>query len=581
MKKMTIKKNIAIVLSLVVLIGFFGIFNLNIPKAEAYSACAIPSQPGRIIVHFTPDFMLTSTYYEKSFNIANANIPAGTYRVTLYGYDGYDTRNTVSQPNERYYVKLMNGNTLVTSSHSTSDLQDNVTFAQVMQVVNSNLVISSNINKVVATHSAYPDSSSPNSIHLGCAAFDPVTPPPATLNGSCSVNPTSANIGDSVNWSATASGGTGSYTYSWTGTDGLIGNTISIVKTYASAGTKTGTLTITSGSQSITRTCTMIVNTPPPDTLNGSCSVSPSAINVGGYLNWSATASGGIGSYTYSWTGTDGLIGNSASVSQAYQTAGTKTGIVTITSGGQSISKTCNAVVNENITNDLSISCNASPSSADRYEDVTWHSYAYGGTGSYTYSWSGTNGLSGNSQNVTKSYSSTGTKIGTITVTSGSQTASASCSMNVVEEDNEDLNVSCYANPSTVQVGNQMRWYVNVSGGDGDYDYDWNGTNGLNSSSHYPYMTYSTPGTKTATVTVTDGDGNEDSDTCYINVNSVLAFSQTYQPPMQSAVYLSQVPYTGIADYYKSIWFFGLLALFSAWIAYIVISYQKNNQEVN
>ena len=85
----------------------------------------------------------------------------------------------------------------------------------------------------------------------------------------------------------------------------------------------------------------------PTPALTGSCSVSPSSVDAGGYLDWYASASGGTGLYTYSWTGTDGLYGNSSYVSKPYFSAGPQTGTVTITSGGQSITANCSAVVNE------------------------------------------------------------------------------------------------------------------------------------------------------------------------------------------------------------------------------------------
>jgi hypothetical protein len=418
------------------------------------------------------------------------------------------------------------------------------------------------------------------SVTKSCAVT--VNPPEIpTLNASCSASPSTVNIGDSVGFSASASGGTGAYSYSWSGTDGLSGNDSYISKVYSSAGIKVGLVTVTSGSQSVTRNCSAMVNTPPDNTLVGSCSVTPTSVNVGGYLNWSASASGGGGSYTYSWSGTDGLSGNSSSASKSYSAAGTKTGAVIITSGSQSITRTCSAVVNEINNDDLIISCSASQSSLDIDEDVTWHAYASGGNGSYDYDWDGTDNLSGSSRNLTWSYDDSGTKRATVTVTSDGHTASASCTTRVYEEDNDDLSVSCYANPSSAQVGSRVRWYVDVSGGDGDYDYDWNGTEGLNTSTKNPYMTYDYPGSKSATVTVTDGDGQEESDTCRVNVNSVLAFSQTYQAPLESAVYLSQVPYTGLAENSRLAFFIGMLALFSAWIAYIVISYKKEHGELS
>lgn len=230
---------------------------------------------------------------------------------------------------------------------------------------------------------------------------------------------------------------------------------------------------------------------------------------------------------------------------------------------------------------DLTLTCSANTSRVDVDEDVIWRAYPNGGTGYYSYDWSGTDGLDGNSRNITWSYDDGGIKRATVTVTSGDDIVSASCTVRVDEEDDEeDLEVSCRANPTSAQVGERIRWTVDVDGGDGDYDYEWDGSNGLDSSSKSPYKTYSSVGRKSATVTVTDGDGNEESDTCYINITSVLAFSQINQAPLLDAVYLSQIPYTG-ANNKKTFIFFGILSLFSAWIAYIIVARKKEVGELN
>lgn len=73
--------------------------------------------------------------------------------------------------------------------------------------------------------------------------------------------------------------------------------------------------------------------TPPPP-ITASCSVEPSLITEGGSARWTVTAAGGNGSFTYSWSGTDGLSGNGTSVTKTYGTLGTKSAQITITSPG-------------------------------------------------------------------------------------------------------------------------------------------------------------------------------------------------------------------------------------------------------
>jgi len=80
------------------------------------------------------------------------------------------------------------------------------------------------------------------------------------VGGSCTASPALASTGDSVTWAATPSGGNGFYTYSWSGTDGLAGTAQSVAKTYLSAGTKTASVTITSGGQSSAVSCSNSVS---------------------------------------------------------------------------------------------------------------------------------------------------------------------------------------------------------------------------------------------------------------------------------------------------------------------------------
>lgn len=68
----------------------------------------------------------------------------------------------------------------------------------------------------------------------------------------------------------------------------------------------------------------------------------------------------------------------------------------------------------------LSVSCNATPATAMVGQNVTWRAVPVGGPSSvYTYLWTGTDGLTGNTASVNKSYSAIGTKHATTTVTSG------------------------------------------------------------------------------------------------------------------------------------------------------------------
>ena len=106
------------------------------------------------------------------------------------------------------------------------------------------------------------------------------------LSVNCSVSPSNPNVTDTVTWSVdSVIGGSSPYTYSWSGTDGLSGTSLSVDKIYTAVGEKTGTVTVTDNT------------TPTP--LTGTCSQSVHVCPAGQSWNGiSCTVGGGPGSST-------------------------------------------------------------------------------------------------------------------------------------------------------------------------------------------------------------------------------------------------------------------------------------------
>lgn len=71
-----------------------------------------------------------------------------------------------------------------------------------------------------------------------------------------------------------------------------------------------------------------------------SCTPSVSQITLGQSMNWSVSATGGNGTYTYVWSGAD-ITGDAAQVSVLYPTTGTKNASVTVTAGADSTAVAC------------------------------------------------------------------------------------------------------------------------------------------------------------------------------------------------------------------------------------------------
>ena len=161
---------------------------------------------------------------------------------------------------------------------------------------------------------------------------------PPALAVSCSASPNSTTINNPVTFSASASGESGSYTYSWAGS--CTGTASTCTNSFASTGVKTSTVTASSNGKSSSGSCSTNIGLPG---LNVFCS-SPSSVDAGQPITFNASASGGNGSYNYFWS--NACTGNSSDCTQTYSTNGLKTATVTVTSGSGSSSANCVFSVN-------------------------------------------------------------------------------------------------------------------------------------------------------------------------------------------------------------------------------------------
>jgi hypothetical protein len=158
--------------------------------------------------------------------------------------------------------------------------------------------------------------------------------------------------------------------------------------------------------------------------------------------------------------------------------------------------------------------CSAHRSDAYTGDSVTWRAQGVsGGNGNYTYSWSGTNGLSGSGSSVSKTYRSDGIKNATVTIRSAGKTITRECSTYINER------------------------YVP------------------------PVITYVTPTYTQPTYPVYQTD--------------YQPVYPTYQTGF-NGVSLSQVPYTGLSSNMKMILFILAVAVWSAIVTYVLILRKRN-----
>lgn len=161
---------------------------------------------------------------------------------------------------------------------------------------------------------------------------------PLAVSASASPNP--AIVGDIVTFSASVSGGEGGYVYNWTGD--CEGSDQTCVISFSSAGSYTATVEVTSGLEGASASATVEVSS----FLFVSASASPNPANVGDTVTFSATPSGGTGSYTYNW---ENIVCDTGQTSRecfkSFSLRNTYPARVTVISGTQSVSADTSVVV--------------------------------------------------------------------------------------------------------------------------------------------------------------------------------------------------------------------------------------------
>src|SRR5713101_2011491 len=153
-----------------------------------------------------------------------------------------------------------------------------------------------------------------------------------SLTASFNFSPSSPSVGQAVTFTATVSGGTTPYSFSWTFGDGSTGTGSTVTHAYTSAGTFTVALTVKdSGSPQMTASRQQSITVTNPATLTTSFSYSPSSPIVGQQVTFNASASGGTSPYSFSWNFGDGGSATGSVATHVYSASGSYTVTLTTT----------------------------------------------------------------------------------------------------------------------------------------------------------------------------------------------------------------------------------------------------------
>lgn len=350
-----------------------------------------------------------------------------------------------------------------------------------------------------------------------------------TISISAVSNPSDA--GQTVDFSTTASGGSGTYSsYSYILYDGTStsnsqlasGSTSSFSYTFSSSGSYLLDYSVTdSNGYTSSSSLTQSVNTDP----SVSISSSQNPTDSGNTVEFSSVVSGGTSPYNYTWSA-NGNTYYTKDINVTFSSSGTYTIDLTVTdAAGYSVSTSLSQTVNS----DPTVSASSNVSSADIGYPIEFLSSPSGGTGPYTYSWVLNGNAVSHSEDFSYSFSSSGSYTLTVTITD-SVRKSTSASVTVSINNNPSVSTTASQNPT--DVGNSVDFTSTISGGTGTMTYSWlvNGVQESTSSS-FTYSFDST-GSYTINLTVTDSDGHVaySQFTEVVNADPAVTISASHNP---------------------------------------------------
>jgi len=146
----------------------------------------------------------------------------------------------------------------------------------------------------------------------------------------------------------------------------------------------------------------------------------------------------------------------------------------------------------------------AKPNPAIINQTVNWAVWPVGGSGVYSYQWTGTDGLNDSSGRVAlKSYATPGTKNAQITVTStDGQVVTQNISVPILLSNGYDA-IECFGTPTEAVAGHPVVWVVNTTpAANGSQTYIWSGSEGLYGTTQSLQKIYNTLGLKHAQVDI-------------------------------------------------------------------------------
>ena len=367
---------------------------------------------------------------------------------------------------------------------------------------------------------------------VASASITETVNPALTISVSSSQNPTTPST--SVTFSTSVTGGSGTYTsYSYILYDGTStsdseltsGTASEFDYTFPSTGNFLLTYSVTDSTGS-TATSSLTENV--SSGLSVVITSSQNPTDVGAFITFNASTSGGSGGNTYQWYLNGNAVSgaNSSTYTTSFSSAGTEeVYIIVKDSVGSSVQS---STLDETVNADPTVSISSSQNPTDVGNSVTFTATGSSGTGSYTYQWYvNNNAVSGaTSSTYSTSFSSSGSDTVYVVLTDGVDASATSSTITETVNPAPSVTISSSQNPT--DVGNSVTFTASITGGTGSDTYTWY-VDGSTQSSTINTLTetFSAVGTYYINVTVKDSLGDSASYSFKETVSTVLTVTLT------------------------------------------------------